>query len=355
MKNLTIHNPLIVNDESKVILSILAKETGPGRWKVEMEGKKLYATGEMVQTTGYISPDAIDVVSLKKGAKETYPIADIYERYKARDMVHQGFIKAEGNIYKLEDGLLFDGSPGKEARTTASQFMFHPTLMDGSAVAMMRLFDSLVKEEENLFLPLFYESFRADALINENCYAFLPVSSIIRKNDLISFSIYFFNEAGRKIGELVNLTTKRVRNGLGDDTKTASPISRRNGAVSVSVHFFNEAGQKIGELNNISAEIFSEGIDKSIETPKKEEPAVAQGAVAFLKELLGHHLKIDQNSIGTDMEYYNMGFDSVSLLRLAAIIGGKIGKELPPTLLFEYPNISVLADHLTHTYAETFA
>jgi bacillaene polyketide synthase PksM/BaeM len=369
MKNLTIHNPLIVNKESKVILSILVKENRPGSWKVEIEGKKLYATAEMLQTEGYKNFDTLDIASLKKGAEETYPIADIYERYRARDMVHQGFIKAEGNIYKLAEGLLFNGFLGKEARPTADQFIFHPALIDGSAVAMMRLFDSVVKEEENLFLPLFYESFRASALINKNSNAFLPVSSIRRKNDIISFSIYFFDESGKKIGELINLTTKRVRNGLGDATIETSPILQQNEAISVSIHFFDEAGKKIGELTNISAKLFSEGKVTSIEAPKEGRSEITQeaagqkasgqgpagqGAVAFLKELLGNHLNIDKNSIGANTEYYHMGFDSVSLLHLAVIIGDKIGKELPPTLLFEYPNISLLADHLTHTYAETF-
>jgi bacillaene polyketide synthase PksM/BaeM len=365
MRNLTIHNPLIVQDGSKVIVSVLAKETRPGSWKVELEGNKRYATVDMVQMEKYTSDDTIDVVLLKAGAEATYPIADIYRRYQVRDMVHQGFIKAEGNIYQLNDGLLFDASLGKEAGMTADQFMFHPTLMDGSAVAMMRLFDSLVKEDEHLFLPLFYESFRAGALINKHCYAFVPASSISRKNDIISFSIYFFDDTGKKVGELLNLTTKKVRNGLGDATLNASPPTRQNGAVSVSVHFFDASGKKIGELNNISAKIFSEGIDPTDEVPKKEGPAAVPGtlalgtttqeAVAFLKELLGNHLRIDPASIRTDMEYYNMGFDSVSLLQLAAIIGDKIGTELPPTLLFEYPNISSLANHLTHTYAETFA
>jgi polyketide synthase PksM len=367
IRNLTIHNPLIVDEGSKVIVSVVAKETKPGRWKVELEGKKLYATVEMVQVEKYTSPDSIDVVLLKEGAEETYPVADIYKKYQARDMVHLAFIKAEGNVYKLKEGLLFDGSLGREAAMTADQFMFHPTLMDGSAVAMMRLFDSLVKENEHLFLPLFYGSFRAGTLINKHCYAFVPASSISRKNDIISFSIYFFDETGKKIGELLNLTTKKVRNGLGDATFNTSSSTSHNGAVSVSIHFFDDAGKKIGELTNVSAKIFSEGMEPVVEAPARETAAVAAtplsaalktsvpDAVAFLKELLGNHLNIDQASIGTNTEYYNMGFDSVSLLQLAAIIGDKIGKELPPTLLFEYPTISSLANHLTHTCTETFA
>jgi bacillaene polyketide synthase PksM/BaeM len=319
IKDLTIHNPLIVKEDEKVIVSILVKETGPGRWKVEIEGKKMYATAEVLRTEGYASTETMDLGLLRQHAQESYPVADVYARYEAREMSHRGFIRAEGTIYKTGDGLVFDGYPGKEAAPTADQFMFHPTLMDGSAVAMMRLFDTFVGEEENLFLPLYYESFQACALINKDCHAFLPVSSIRRKTDIITFSLDFFDETGKKIGQLTNLTTKQVREGLGPSSAAAPAVHRNNG---MAVH---------------------------------EHDSAATGAVTFLKELLGSSLHIDTSSIGMDTEYYNMGFDSVSLLQLASVIGNKIGEELPPTLLFEYPNIGLLAAHLTTTYAQKFA
>jgi polyketide synthase PksM len=171
----------------------------------------------------------------------------------------------------------------------------------------------LVKAEENLFLPLYYESFRAAALINRCCYSYVPVSSIKRKNDLLSYSIYFFDNTGKKIGELINLTAKMVREGI-----------------------------KAGE---------------GIKTPERGEikmPAGEGGIIVFLKQVIGAHLNMDPDIIGVNLGYYNMGFDSVSLLQLAGVIGARIGADLPPTLLFEYPDISSLADHLSNTYAEKF-
>jgi len=296
-----------------LIISVLAKENGPGNWKVEIEGNKLYATAEMIQTEAYSSSETLDIDLMKQRAEEIYPIADIYASYAARDMIHQGFIKAEGNIYALDDGLLFDASLGRDAVPTAGQFMFHPTLLDGSAVAMMRLFEPFVKEGEKLFLPIYYESFRGAALINKNCYAFLPVSSITRKNDIIVFTMYFFDATGKKIGEMKNCASKKVREGLAGSSPVAQPVPSKNAT-----------------------------------------PDTQQGAAAVLKQLMGSYLNADPDSIDTNMDYYRLGFDSLSLPQLVAILGKKIGEELSPTTFFEYGTISILADYLTSTYPEKF-
>lgn len=314
IKDLTILNPLMVSNGDKLIISVLANEKGPGNWKVEIEGDKLYATAEMRQTETYISSETLDIDLIKRRAEQTYPIADIYASYAARGMVHQGFARAEGDIYVLDDGLLFGASLGNDAVPTAGQFLFHPTLMDGSAVAMMRLFEPFVKEGEKLFLPIYYESFRGAALINKNCYAFLPVSSITRKNDIIIFTMYFFDATGKKIGELKNCTSKKVREGLAG----SSP-----------------AGQQI--------------------PPKNSTPNRQQGAAAVLTQLMGSYLNTDPDRIDTNMDYYRLGFDSISLPQLVAILGKKIGEELAPTLFFEYGTISILADYLTNTYPEKFS
>jgi polyketide synthase PksM len=313
IKNLTILNPLMVSNGEKLSVSVLVRENGPRSWKVEIEGLKLYATAEMLLTEAYISSDTLDVDGMKQRAEHTYPIADIYATYAARNMVHQGFIKAEGNIYALDNGLLFDASLGRDAIPTAGQFMFHPTLMDGSAVAMMRLFEPFVQEGEKLFLPIYYESFRAAALINKNCYAFLPVSSIIRKNDIIIFTIYFFDATGQKIGELKNCRSKKVREGLAGSSPVVQQIPSKNAA-----------------------------------------PKAQQEAAAILKQLMGNYLNIDPDSIDTNTDYYRLGFDSISLPQLGTILGKKIGEELSPTIFFEYATISILADYLTTTYPETF-
>jgi len=44
--------------------------------------------------------------------------------------------------------------------------------------------------------------------------------------------------------------------------------------------------------------------------------------------------------------YYELGLRSAALLELAGRVGGRFGVAIPPTLLFEYPSIESLAQHL---------
>ncbi len=328
VKNLTIHNPLLVGEESKIVVSLACTEAGEGQWKVRIEGSELknpavlpnsllYVTADVLQNEAFFSPETLDIGSAKQSAKTANLIADIYDTYRTEGLVHEGFMQATGTIYALEEGVLFEASLGKEAMLTADHFMFHPALMDASAVASRQLFTALVAEGENLFLPLYYESFRATTLINQRCYAYIPVSSISRKNEITSLSIHFFDEAGKKIGELTNLTTKMVRKGLGNGS--AEPPRQ------MTVSF-----------------------------PKNEVHYPSEGAVALLKQLIGSQLNVDVHQVETQVGYYDLGLQSVNLLQLAGAVSTAVEADLPPTLLFEFPNIAALADYLANEYAQKF-
>jgi acyl carrier protein len=314
IRKLTILNPLIVEENTKVIVSISDTEIAPGHWKINIEGRKAYVSAEVVQSDIDPMNWAVDIGSFKKDARESFPIGDVYKRYSSRGLQHTGFMKAEGLVYKSDEGILFEGSPGPEATPTADQFLFHPALIDASAIAIMPLFNELVNEGENLFLPVYVESFRCLTLINKRCFSYMPFSSVKRKNEVTSFDICFLDEYGHKTGEIVNLTSKLVREGSG-----------------------------IGEGRPVASKTpVSAGDEDS-------------GAVHFIRRLVASYLNRDPLAIDVNLPYYNMGFDSMSLLQLAEVISAKIGVELPPTLLFEYGSIQLLADHLFGTYTEKFS
>jgi polyketide synthase PksM len=313
IKRLTIHNPLVVEENSKVIASVTDIEVGPGQWKVTIEGKKLYANAVVVQAAGYQTNVAPDIISFKHNAESSFPIADVYKRYEESGLKHTGFMRAEGMIYKDEQGILFEAALGPEAISTADQFMFHPAILDASAVSILPLFNAFVKEDENLFLPVYFDSFRSGAPINKRCFSYMPFSSVKRINEITSYSIYFFDESGKKTGEIINLTSKIVREGFGKMKDRKMPQFE-------------------------TTELLDEEKD----------------LVVFLKQLIASHLNMDPLSIDAGLPYYNMGFDSVSLLQLAEVIAAKIEVELPPTLLFEYTTIHSLANHLYETYTEKF-
>jgi polyketide synthase PksM len=311
IRNLTILNPLIVEENTKVIVSISDTEVAQGHWKIKIEGRKAYVHAEVVRSDVYPMNGAVDIGSFKKNAQESFPIGEVYKRYAMRGLLHTGVMKAEGLVYKSDQGILFEGSPALEAMPTADQFLFHPALVDGSAIAIMPLFNELVNEGEHLFLPVYVGSFRSLVRINRRCFSYMPFSSVKRKGEVTSFDIYFLDEYGHKTGEILNLTSKLVREGAG-----------------------------VGEVGPVPSRMPITSTDED------------RGAVFFLRNLVASYLNMDPLSIDVNLPYYNLGFDSMSLLQLAEVISAKIDVELPPTLLFEHGSIQLLADHLRETYTE---
>jgi polyketide synthase PksM len=300
LRHLTIHNPMIVDRDSKLVVSVVGEEHGQGYWKVRLEGRKLFATVEIMSVREGATHSDLNIDIMKQSAKRAYPVSNIYARYRKRGLSHEGFIRSAGEIYELSDGLIFQGLIGPEARATAEGFMFHPALMDGCAIATMHLFDDLIPEEEGIFLPFYLESFFGTAPINKYCNAYVSREYIGRKNEVLTLSTCFFDETGKWLAKITDLSSKLV-----GDAVRIRPMQEKKDVTG------NDA------------------------------------LVLFLKELIGRHFGIDPNAIDPQLDFYHLGFDSVSLLKLAEVIGVQIGADLPPTVLFEHSSIAALAGHLS--------
>lgn len=327
IKNLVIHNPLTIPEGSKVAAAITFSEIDNNKLKVRIDGRMmnnlmsssdslLYVTAEVWLKDVLFSDSQLDFQNLKRLKRDTYPIADVYNKYQTMGLVHDGFMKAEGLIYEADNHLLFEASLGEKAVPTARQFICHPVLLDSSVVATMRLFGDLVKKG-NLFLPLHFESFSCSSEMNDRCFAFVPLSSVRQNQETVSLSIHYFDDRGKKIGELVNFTTKMVR-------PRTTGVPGKQSRLPVSVLDHANGDEHAGQIS------------------------------IFLKHLISETLNVAVDDIDVRTGYYEMGLDSARLLELVDKINSKIGIDLPPTLLFEYSNLSLLTDYLSHAYADRF-
>ncbi|TQR33926.1 SDR family NAD(P)-dependent oxidoreductase [Brevibacillus brevis] len=320
LRNLTIYHPIMVGQDYDVMLSIQCTQGKAGQWQIQMEGqtqrngildseKKLYVTAEMHHHASAQFDETLDLPLLEQAANKKINLHDVYEQCRRQELVHTGFMKAEGTIYETDSAAVMDISLGKHALPSAEGFMFHPTLIDGAAIGSMVLFTSIVQEEQRLFLPLFYESFRATALLQQHCFVSVQTSSIQRKNELMYMTMEFFDHSGKKIAHLQNFAGKLVR-----DPGLIQP-SKQN--VSLS-----------------------------------KESSKAQ---AFLQQLLADRLQVPAALIDTQIGYYEMGLNSPGLLEVVKAVEAKVGVPLSPTLLFEYTNIAELAAYLTENHASVFS
>ncbi|WP_409174764.1 SDR family NAD(P)-dependent oxidoreductase [Brevibacillus fortis] len=346
LRNLTIYHPIMVGQDYDVMLSIQCTQGKAGQWQIRMEGqtqrngildseKKLYVTAEMHQSASAQFDETLDLLMIEQAANKKVNLHDVYEQCRRQELVHTGFMKAEGTIYETDSAAVMDISLGKHALPSAEGFMFHPTLIDGSAIGSMVLFTSVVQEEQRLFLPLFYESFRATALLQQHCFARVQTSSIQRKNELMYMTLEFFDRSGKKIAHLQNFAGKLVRDpGLINPNKKEVPQLRAD-------------IQPLKQTVSLSKE--------SVHESSEQQSALANQAQTFLQQLLADRLQVPATLIDTQIGYYEMGLNSPGLLEVVQAVEAKVGAPLAPTLLFEYTNIAELAAYLAENHASVFS
>ncbi|MCX8128558.1 MAG: SDR family NAD(P)-dependent oxidoreductase [Clostridia bacterium] len=342
LRNLSFYNPLVVGKDFSIILDVQCTEIKKGHWQVKVEGqeqrnedtdlvKKLYITAEIHEGEPVRFDETLDLDSMRQSARKVTSMEKYYRQCLSHDLVHTGFMKAEGNVYDMGSELLADISIGPNAASSSSDFMFHPTLIDGGGVSSEGLFS---EGEKRLFLPLFYESFRASSLFQKHCITLIRPSSMKRKKDITYLTMEFYDENGRKIAELKNLIFKLVRETglINPDLKENTMPGKESRTLAVQKPVF-QRGQNGTETGTAGT--------SPVKTAQK-----------LLKQIISELLLMPVNEIESDMGYYEMGLDSPKLLEVVKVIEKMLSIQLSPTLLFEYATITELADYLSKTYPE---
>ena len=223
LRNVCLYQPVVVDDDKNVVLHLYWNEAGEGAWHVRIEGEVRYkgvdtgermrcVTAEMHRVGRPSFDQTIDLDRIERDASRIIDLEDIYSKIRLQGLVHSGFMKAHGRVLVAEDAVYVDCALGEEAEESAAALMFHPALIDASAVgASAALADLESGTLDQLFLPIVYESFGASALLQRRCVARVRYASIERKGEVTHLTIEFFDEAGTKIAELKRLAGKRVR------------------------------------------------------------------------------------------------------------------------------------------------
>ncbi|MFS0873157.1 SDR family NAD(P)-dependent oxidoreductase [Paenibacillus xylanilyticus] len=344
IRNLSIYNPLFVGQDLNVLLRVQCEETEAGRWQIRVEGQeqrkgllspecKLHITAEMHLCDPLMFDEVLDISRIKQTAARSLSLDSFYAQCRHQELVHTGFMLAEGLVYEGENGASYiEIALGEEARRSAEGFMFHPTLIDGSGVGTGVLFDNTNEEEHRLFLPLFYEKFRAAALLGTECWTRIA-KPVERKKELNSLTMEFFDTNGNKIAELLNYKGKLVRGaGLINPARKGTTVQEKP-----------EPKPQPRSFAPVAPPEYASGGGSALEE-----------ASAFLRRLIAEKLDKPEEQVARDVGYYEIGLDSSMLLEIVKAIGSKLETQLMPTLLFEYTTITELADYLAEHHADRF-
>jgi acyl transferase domain-containing protein/acyl carrier protein len=331
LRDLVIFHPMVVREGAGLDIEIECSEHVEGAWKIRVDRRDAVGEGMAGEKTCYATAQmhAVDRVSfdeeirageLKRDASSRFSLDEIYAGCSEHGLVHTGFMKASGTAYGVKDAVIVDLSLGRAARASAAGFMFHPVLIDGSAIGASVFFERPGSEDQALFLPLYYESFRASAMLNGRCITRVQRSPAVNDKELSNVTLEFFDEYGRKVAELKKLTSKLVRAGLGEirSDNMGDLSQRRPGAGFESFSTYN-------------------------------------GTQAFLRELIAKRLQCSAAQIDPNVGYYEMGLDSATMLLIVKDIEARVGQSVSPILPFEYTTIASLAKHLAETYPAHFS
>ncbi|WPQ61780.1 SDR family NAD(P)-dependent oxidoreductase [Chitinophaga sancti] len=329
LRNVVIHHPLTVTEALPVALEVRCTEDSSRcQWQITIEGTAhaddvsvantiCYVTAEMHQVPLVDFDEQVQLDIIKQAA--VVNLDKIYQQCHDQDLCHTGLMKAHGDIYVDKEAHYIDISAAWPAEEEDS-LMFHPALIDGSAIGASELMAALWPDEQQLYLPLYFESFKASHLFDRRVMARIQASTVQRLNELLYVTIDFFNATGVKIGELKKFASKLIRH----------PQHIDMGPKTVVIP---------GEKEETAAVNTSNGL-LSVEK--------------FLKNLIARHLAVPAEIIDIQAGYYEMGLGSASLLAVIQDVEKKLNVSLSPVLLFEYPSIPLLSAHLLEHYPAAF-
>jgi polyketide synthase PksN len=319
LRDLTIYRPLVARPGENVMVEVSWDPVTPGVWRVTVEGpasglheRVCHAAAEMhlaAQPPKFI--ERLDLDRIKAAADRSTDLANIYARWTEQGLVHDAFMRSVGELYEGTGEAVAVCAVGEEARPGASGLLFHPALIDGSAIAMTGVG---MQAQPELHLPVFCESFSACAPVQHACIVRMDLSLARNSGEVRYATLEFFNDAGRKVAELTNLAAKRVREPSLED----APVSAAPAASLL---------------------------------PAGSSSTVAEN---FLREVLAQRLQVSAQGIDVHAGYYELGLNSLSLMEVVQSIAQRVGTSLSPTLLFEYATVSSLAVHLTQHYGDHF-
>lgn len=75
----------------------------------------------------------------------------------------------------------------------------------------------------------------------------------------------------------------------------------------------------------------------------------------YLKEIIGKIGNVDASKIDITADFFDLGIDSKTAMKVVKQLEEKINDKLYPTLLFEYQTVEELAGYLEENYAAAFS
>jgi polyketide synthase PksJ len=279
----------------------------------------------------------LDVDAFMRNAEYDVDMDQVYGLALRANIRHYSFMKTLGRVYARGSRELMRLRLSDEAEKFREKFHAHPALLDGSTFAgqSIRVRYPAFDEDRTPYIPFTINRFRI--------YKPFP-TEIFTYSD----NEAFWTRAGGPIPD-VNITDVAVFDGTGQLLAEFDKISMKRIRSAQLITGLIASGQ--GPTRASPRPALETADHEAVSVPahaRGEEPSdIAQPTlVAFIQQEIATALDRQPDELSMTDNFYDLGMDSSQLLQLTKRVETAIGRELYPTLLFEYPSIETLAAHL---------
>lgn len=325
LKRLLILNPLRVSADRPAPLAITFEQRD-GRWQIRVESDHQTEQNDWVYATAELHPETvtfeetIDLHGLQKAATRHFDLDRVYEQARRQGLVHGGAIKAQGDVYRDEHGILISIQVDEAHRQEADGYLFHPALIDGSALAAGALWEQ-PGQGDDLYLPLHYASFYCTSPLRTRGFVRALASSVKKVNDICSLDMAFYDDKGKQIGQLLGITSKKIR---------------AKGQINAALQEQIRPSPVVKEVASNTGQ-------------PEQQTQTGDGEARFehmLQAVFARHMNTLPSEVRPDQGYFELGLQSSQLLSVMQEVEAELGVSLSPTLLFEYTTIQELSRYL---------
>ncbi len=281
----------------------------------------------------------INIQELKNCAISELDMDKAYGYARNVQINHYEFMKGLGRIYEGETYLLAELWLSSLAQDYLDYFFLHPAFLDASTIVLgiKSVFGTINGKPS---IPMYIESFRAVKGLKSKCFVYIPLNKLeaVTSGDITYFDIELYDEDGQICAEFKRLAIKQIR---------SKELIKNIEQYAPEKKMIRECGVKPPIRGTL---------EEAHKPPETLQPCCHQRwqqnlnskdfILNDLKQIVANILDKDPKLISLDTDFFELGLDSAQLLKIENDLEKKLKCHLYPTLLFEYPNISELANYL---------
>ena len=283
-----------------------------------------------IRFTNDQSAEPLSLQHVISQATRTHDVSRIYDGARTLGIFHYEFMTSHGTVYEGRTFGLAEVYLSDLAKEYLDEFHIHPVYMDVATGMPLFMRSCAGSIAEKPYIPLHIDSFMAVRPLADPTFIYIRKAADDRFGDVITQDLELYGKDGNLCARITGLTLKEVRN----DQLITSLVAKVGASAPKPV------------------------VVVKPEPPKPTAPAPAaatagiESVIQALKSLAATAACKDPSEISEDAKFYDQGFESKELLETVTALERALGRQLYPTLLFEYGSVRELAKYLVEEQAD---